>query len=102
MNIEIGDYSFEGCFSSPKHLDDKPGLYAIFCINYGKNLLIDIGESKNIKTRIEDHERSSCWRRNCASALGYAALYTPKLKGKGRQKIEQEIRDEHNPICGRP
>ena len=102
MNIEIGNYSFEGCYSGAAYLEDKPGLYAIFCKTYEKNVLIDIGESKNIKSRVEDNERSSCWRRNCASALGYAALYTPKLGEKERQKIEQEIRDEHNPVCGRP
>jgi hypothetical protein len=101
MNIEIGNYSFEGCYSRATYLEDKPGLYAIFCKTYLKNVLIDIGESKNIKSRVEDNERSSCWRRNCSSALGYAVLYTPKLGEKGRQKIEQEIRDEYNPICGR-
>ena len=101
MSIEIGNYSFEGYYSSPTYLEEKPGVYAIFCRNYEKDVLIDVGESENVKSRVEDNERSNCWRRNCPSALGYAVLYTPKLNEKKRMKIEDEIRDQYNPVCGR-
>ncbi len=101
MSIEIGIYSFEGYYSSPIYIEEKPGLYAIFCRTYEKDLLIDIGESENVKLRIQDNESANCWRRNCPSALGYTVLYTPKLDKKGRMKIEEEIRDEYNPVCGR-
>ena len=101
MSIEIGNYSFEGYYSSPTYLEDEPGLYAIFCRIYEKDVLLDVGESANVKSRVEDNEKSSCWRRNCPSALGYAVLYTPKLNEKKRMKIEDEIRDQYNPVCGR-
>lgn len=101
MNIEIGNYTFEGYYSSPIYLEDQPGLYAIFCRIYEKDSLIDVGESPNVKSSVEDNERWSCWRRNCPSALGYAVLYTPKLNEKKRMNIEEEIRDKYNPVCGR-
>jgi hypothetical protein len=101
MSIEVGNYSFEGYYSSPTYLEDEPGLYAIFCRKYEKDVLVDIGESKNVKLRVQDNERSSCWIRNCPSSLGYAVLYTPDLDEKGRIKIVDEIKDQYNPVCGR-
>lgn len=101
MSVEIGNYIFEGYYSSPTYLKDQPGLYAIFCRIYEKDVLLDIGESENVRSGVEDNERSNCWRRYCPSALGYTVLYTPNLDEKKRIKIEDEIRDEYNPVCGR-
>ncbi len=101
MSIEIGNYSFEGYYSSPTYLEDEPGLYAVFCRIYEKDVLIDVGESENVKSRVQNNERSNCWTRNCPSALGYAVLYTPDLDEKGRMQTEEEIRDQYNPVCGR-
>jgi hypothetical protein len=101
MSIEIGNYSFEGYHSSPTYLEDEPGLYAILCRTYEKDVLLDIGESENVKSRVQDNERSSCWIRNCPSALGYAFLYTPDLDEKGRMQIVDEIKDQYNPVCSR-
>lgn len=101
MSIEIGKYSFEGYYSSPALFNEEPGIYAIFCRNYEKDILIDTGEADNIRLKVENNERSNCWRRTCASALGYAVLYTPDLVEKERIEIEEEIRDQYNPVCGR-
>jgi len=101
MAIEIGNYSFEGYFSSPAYIEEAPGLYAIFCRHYEKDLLVDTGESDNVRLRVENNEKSNCWRRNCPSALGYAVLYTPDLDEEERKRIEEEIRDQYNPVCGR-
>jgi hypothetical protein len=100
MSVELKDYSFEGFFSSTSYLEYKPGIYAILCRHFEKNQVIDIGEAEDIKTRIDDHEGSGCWRRNCQSSLVYAALYTPDLNQKKREKIVDELRDEYSPPCG--
>lgn len=101
MSIELKDYSFEGYFSSTSYLEDKPGIYAILCRYFEKNKVIDIGEAENLKTRIDNHESSNCWRLNCPSSLVYAALYTPDLNQKKREEIVAELRDEYDPVCGR-
>ncbi len=101
MSIQIKDYSFEGLYSSPSHLEEEPGVFVVLCKTYEKNEVVDVGESENVKSRVEDNERSNCWRRNCESSLAYAVLYTPELTEKERMMIEYELRDEYNPVCGR-
>jgi hypothetical protein len=101
MSIQIKDYSFEGLYSSPSHLEEKPGVFVVLCQKYEKNEIVDIGESENVKSRVEDNERSSCWIRNCESRLAYAVLYTSDLTEKERKDISYELRDEYNPVCGR-
>jgi len=100
MSLELKDYSFEGYFSSTLYLEDKPGIYAVLCRYFEKNKVVDIGEAENIKTRVDNHESSNCWRRNCQSSLVYAALYTPDLNQKARENIVDELRDEYEPVCG--
>jgi len=101
MSVELKDYSFEGYYSSTTYLEDEPGVYAILCRHFEKNELVDVGEAENVKTRVEDHENSNCWRRRCSSSLVYAVLYTPDLNQKGREEIVDELRDEYTPVCGR-
>jgi hypothetical protein len=100
MSVELKDYSFEGYFSSTSYLEDRPGIYAVLCRYFEENKVVDIGEDENIKTRIDNHESSNCWRRNCPSSLVYAALYTPDLNQKKRANIVDELRDEYDPVCG--
>ncbi len=100
MGFELKGYSFEGPFSSATYLEDEPGVFAVLCRQFEKNHLVDIDEAENVRTRIDDHENSGCWRRNCESSLIYAVLYTPGLDSKERENIVDEIRDEYNPVCG--
>jgi len=37
--------------------------------------LIDVGESSEVKTRVETHDRKECWERNCKGIIKYAAYY---------------------------
>jgi hypothetical protein len=101
MSIQIKDYSFEGLYSLPSHLEEEPGVFVVFCQKYEKNEIVDIDESENVKSRIEDNERYNCWRRNCESSLAYAVYYTSDLTEKERSNIAYELRDEFNPVCGR-
>jgi hypothetical protein len=101
MSIQIKDYSFEGIYSLPSHLEEEPGVFVVICQKYEKNEIVDIGESDNVKSRVENNERSNCWRRNCESSLAYAVLYTSDLTEKERRDIVYELRDEYNPVCGR-
>jgi len=95
MSIAIGNYSFEGPFNNASYLKDKPGVYAILCSNNGKYHPVDLGESETVKSRVENHDRQSCWQQNCNGTLTVAVLYTPD-----RQLIEQIIRKLYNFPCG--
>lgn len=100
MSINIGNYRFEGPYTDTNKLQDKSGIYAILCHRDQKYLLIDVGESANIKTRIENHDRENCWSKNCLGTLTVSVLYTPNLHRTARLEIEQEIRNKFNTPCG--
>jgi len=100
MSIKIGKYTFEGPYSTTDSLEDKSGVYLIVCKNNEKYNPIDLGESATVKSRVESHDRKSCWTRNCSSTLMVAVLYTPNLQQGGRQEIEQDIRNQFNFPCG--
>lgn len=100
MSITIGNYTFDGPFTSTDKLEDKSGVYAIICSSEGKNYVIDIGESAQVKTRIENHDRAECWKKNCNGTLKVAVYYTPNKQQTGRKEIEQELRDKYDPPCG--
>jgi hypothetical protein len=102
MSIEIGRWTFYGPTRDTSNLQDRSGVYVILCLrNDQKYYVIDVGESAEVKTRVENHDRKACWARNCSSGELYVAvLYTPNLQQPGRTAIEQEIRQLYSPPCG--
>ncbi|GBD38316.1 hypothetical protein HRbin37_00563 [bacterium HR37] len=100
MSITIGKYSFEGPYDSTDSLQDRSGVYAILDQRPDGYHLIDVGESSQVKTRVETHDREGCWQRHSLGTLMVAVLYTPHLQQPGRWAIEQEIRRQYNPPCG--
>jgi len=101
MSITVGGYTFEGPYTLAGKLEDRSGIYAIHCYRDNKYYLIDVGESATVRSRVETHERKSCWQRNCSGALTVSVYYTPHLQQAGRMQIEQEIRNQYNPSCGK-
>lgn len=100
MSVTIGRYSFDGPYVSTTYLEDRAGVYAIIDDRSGSLNLIDVGESATVKSRVESHDRESCWTRNRIGTLKVAVLYTPGMQQAGRMLIEQEIRNQFNPVCG--
>lgn len=83
------------------NLHDRSGVYAVIDKRRdGINYVIDVGESANVKTRFETHDRADCWARNQYGTLTVAVLYTPHLQQAERRAIEQEIRSLLPPACG--
>ena len=100
MSIAIGNYTFDGPYTSTDKLEDRSGIYAIICKKGSKNYLIDVGESTTVKSRVETHDRTDCWEKNCQGTLVVAVYYTPNLQQHGRMAIEQEIRNQYDLPCG--
>ena len=101
MSIEIGKYKFDGPYTDTNKLEDKSGIYVILCKRDGKNFVVDIGESAEVQTRVANHDRKDCWSRNCTGTLTVSVLYTPNKQQQGRMLIEQELRKQYNPPCGK-
>lgn len=100
MTITVGNYTFEGPYTNTSSLNDSSGVYAIHCEKDGKYYLIDVGESATVKSRVDNHDRTESWRRNCSGILTVSVLYTPNRQQHGRKAIEEELRNLYSPPCG--
>ncbi len=96
MAITIGNYTFDGAYSSPAFLDNKSGVYAVLGATMNGRKVIDIGESGWVQTRVSGHDRATAWARQ-GHSLSYAALYCDQAT---RMCIERELRAQFNPPCG--
>lgn len=100
MSITAGTYTFEGPYTDTSKLQNRSGIYAIHCCRDQKYFLIDVGESSDLKDRVENHDRKDCWKRNCSGTLTVSVLYTQNLQQPGRIAIEQAVRNQFRPSCG--
>lgn len=101
MSISIGGYPFEGPYSSVESLDDRSGIYAILTKRTQDYKVLDVGESAAVKSRVSSHDRKPCWTRNSLGSIYYSVHYTPNLQQSGRIEIEQKLRDQYDPPCGK-
>jgi hypothetical protein len=102
MSLVIAGQTFQGPFSNTSALEDRSGVYVIITRrNSSENYtVVDVGESASVKTRVSNHDRSSCWNKNNLGELVVTVCYTPNLASSGRMEIEQLIRRQYAPMCG--
>ena len=104
MSINISGYTFEGPYPCDGNsLQRWPGVYVILGLNHGNRWeVVDVGESRDIRNRIESHERRACWRAQNLANLSVVVLYTdvPPFNKRWRTRLEARIRREYNPPCG--
>ena len=99
MNIGIGGYSFEGPLDDTSDLRNESGVYAILGRRTIHHLWtpVDIGESEDVKKRVENHDRKNCWKSVGYPYQSYAAYY---CNSDDRTIIETELRNLYDPPCG--
>ncbi|KPJ55673.1 hypothetical protein AMJ49_06620 [Parcubacteria bacterium DG_74_2] len=94
--IQIDGYQFEGPYrESSTNFNEVAAIYVILDINSNK---IDVGETEQLKSRLDNHERRNCWERNSGGDI-YIAVYRESSE-KERLRIEKEIRSFYNFPCG--
>ncbi|VGO12712.1 hypothetical protein PDESU_01266 [Pontiella desulfatans] len=100
MGIQIGSYNFEGPYTSTSNLRNSSGVYSILGRNSEAETwkVVDIGESQEVKERIENHDRKPCWQRRGYRTITVAAHYTSAAQ---RMRIEKELRAKFDPPCGK-
>lgn len=99
MALKICDYDFQ-VLEKVDDLNDSPGVYAIITVKDNNASLVDVGESENLKNRILNHDRVSCWGKYENDGLAVAVHYTDKAQETERREIERVIRDQYQPPCG--
>lgn len=99
--INFCGYDFQGPFTNMDRLADAPGVYVVCDWRSDATWhVLDVGESEHVKTRVESHERSSCWQRHQQRTLGFAVLYTSGWSASQRRALESRIRADYTPPCG--
>lgn len=99
--IPISGRDFEGPYASADGLRDNGGIYVIVDLRSdGKYYVVDVGESGQIRTRVQNHDRADCWSRHQQGSLSVAVLYTPGWTDDQRRALEGRIRDQYAPRCG--
>jgi hypothetical protein len=94
MAIKIAGKLFDGPFDNTRFLKNQSGVYAILDNNYN---VVDAGESQDVKKRIENHDRKSCWSRH--NGTNVAVYY---ISGSlARLTLESLVRQTYNPPCGK-
>lgn len=91
-------HSFEGPYQIGKKLIDRAAVYVILTSN---NSVVDVGQSGEAGTRLANHDRGACWKRN--SGTQFVLKWMPTSSGytrEDRERLEKSIRDKYNPSCG--
>ncbi len=103
MSITVGNHTAEGPYTNSNDLKNASGVYVILTRNgsTSKWTVIDIGESHDLRERVENHDRSNCWDSHSKGTVACAPIYTPHKQQAGRREIEQELRAQFTPACGK-
>ena len=100
QGISGKEYIFEGPYASTYLIDNRSGVYAIVDRFNGKYHLLDVGESHEVKNRLDNHDRKDCWLRKKNGVIEYCVYYTPDKQQSGRKEVEQDIRNNYQNLCG--
>jgi hypothetical protein len=100
--ITISGHNFEGPFTNTASLADNAGVYAILTRGPANEswTVIDVGESGQLKSRIENHDRKACWNRKSRGTVAVAVLYTTSWNSIQRCALESSLREQFAPACG--
>ena len=98
MTCEISGLMFDGPFEFYSDLRNLAGVYAIVADGLTGQRVVDVGESDNVRVRINAHEREDCWKKACRDSYRVATLYMPRSATRQRRNIETLIRKEYGTI----
>jgi len=101
MSFKVAGYSFMGSYPIDEISDvkDWPGLYAVLCRRNNKHYIMDVGETDNLRSKLEENDRREMWEENCSGDLVVGVKYTMEVHQAERARIEHKIRRRHNPPC---
>jgi predicted GIY-YIG superfamily endonuclease len=99
MSIKIEGYEFEGPFASTDYLKNSSGVYVIhYKDNDDEYQRLDVGESDDVKDRVETHNRKECWIKNANEKTITASAYY--CNNNERMIVEKKIRGNSDLPCG--
>lgn len=103
-NVTIGGRPFVCVPLSQADFVDVAAIYVIICVAQGGSWkVLDVGQSGQLGTRINTHDREGCWERNCNGSIWVCVYRMPSLHytKQDRENLEADLRRQYNPPCGK-
>lgn len=75
MLIKINNHRFEGLFTDPDDIQNKPGIYAVVLEEDDKLTVIDLARCEKLRDSLLDYEQEDDWKNHSTSKLRAAVLY---------------------------
>ncbi len=84
---------------------DVAAIYVILCVKPDSSwTVLDVGQTGELGTRIDSHDRRECWARNCETKNIWVCVYpmpSTRYSPQDRRALEAEVRRQYNPVpCG--
>lgn len=93
--VEIKGYQFETGYTPETNFNNVAAVYVV----YTNDVWLDVGETDELGSRIQSHERKGCWERNAGGKKIWIAVRQEGNK-QGRLALEAYLRRELRPKCG--
>jgi len=105
VTVPIGGREFSCVGLADADFADVAAVYVILCVGEGGTwTVLDVGQSGEVGSRIDAHDRRSCWVRNCTSGNIWVCVYrmpSNQYTKEDRLRFEQALRAQYNPPCGK-
>lgn len=95
--ITIAGYQFNGSYGIG---DVEINRAAVYVILDNRDSVVDVGQSGEVGTRLENHDRKPCWDRNGGDRVAIKWMPSSQYSREDREKIERSIRAKEDPPCG--
>ena len=83
---------------------DRAAVYVVLCVAQdGSWTVLDVGQSGQVGSRIDNHDRESCWKKHCPYGDIWVCVYSmpsSRYTREDREEFEAELRSKLNPPCG--
>jgi hypothetical protein len=76
-------------------IENCPGLYSVLCCCGGEHSVIDIGQSDDLRSAVENNSKKEFWHQDCAGTLLILAFCTYDMQESERKRLEHKIRERN-------
>jgi hypothetical protein len=98
VTTRTNKYNFAGPYLAVGMLEAKSGVYLISTkVPTGTHRVLDVGQSGDVRARVEHHDRAPSWSKLKQDGLYASALYCDEPT---RMRVESELRGYFGPPCG--
>ncbi len=103
--VTIGGRSFSCVPLAEANFADVAAIYVIICVNPDKSWrVLDIGQTGELGTRIDSHDRRLCWNTKCETNNIWVCVHpmpSSIYSAADRRALEAALRGQYNPVpCG--